>query len=283
MLTKLLPLLKTALYFIFVWFISALILLIIFGVLDLTSGVWALIWFILPLFCSVLLVRKKIRRSANHNLHTEDCKVNTLLQETIPETESGEEKDTSINPAVADILQTLHQNTIEQLSRSIDEFAPAEQTESSATSAVKKTYRLAGTSFCLDNIMQLAIENPDYDMTKKEIIEADMTSERIWLYDFYPETVELVPEPENPHDKNAIKVLIDGLHVGYIKAGSCAHLLKIINESRIRSIECRISGGPYKIVTEEYDDEKDKDVYTLEKDECPYSVVLHIYEASTID
>lgn len=142
-----------------------------------------------------------------------------------------------------------------------------------------RTYKVAGTTHYEDHILSLAIENTNYDMTKKEIIDASMTDEKIWKYEFYPSKVGLVPEPENPYDKNAIKVLVDGEHVGYIKAGSCVHLLKAIDEDRVLGITCTISGGPCKIVTEEYDFEKDKDIYTLDHDERNYSVTLVIREA----
>lgn len=32
--------------------------------------------------------------------------------------------------------------------------------------------------------------------------------------------VQLVPEPENPYDENAIKVLAEGEHIGYVRAAT---------------------------------------------------------------
>ena len=126
--------------------------------------------------------------------------------------------------------------------------------------------------------MTLATENPDYSMTKKELIEAGMTEERIWKCSFSPSSIRLVPEPDNPHDPNAIKVLVDGIHVGYIKQGSCAHIRNIYKNKSIVQVSCEISGGPYKFVSEDYDYEKEKDVYTLEKDTAPFFVHLKITE-----
>ena len=40
--------------------------------------------------------------------------------------------------------------------------------------------------------------------------------------------------------ERSIKVVIDGEHIGHIKAGSCAHLLKVIREGRIHKISCKI-------------------------------------------
>lgn len=143
---------------------------------------------------------------------------------------------------------------------------------------MKKTHRVAGVSFYQDNIMKLAWENSDYDMTKKEIVEDDLTGEKIWKYKFSPRKTELIPEPDNPKDPNAIKVMVDGLHVGYIKSGSCSHVLNVLRDGRCMGIDCEIYGGPYKIVYEEYDYDKDRNAYTLEKEERSFAIELTMYE-----
>ena len=142
----------------------------------------------------------------------------------------------------------------------------------------EKVYKVTGMSHYMDGIMNLAEENEDYDLKKKELIEYEMTDRRIWKYAFSPSETTLVPEPDNPEDPKAIKVLVNSVHVGYIKAGSCAHLLKMIREDRIVDIDCEMYGGPYKYVSEEWDDEKDKFVYEFEKSEVPYGVKLTITE-----
>lgn len=141
-----------------------------------------------------------------------------------------------------------------------------------------KTYKVAGVTHYTENIMNLSSENSDYFLSKRELIEEDLTNERIWKYEFYPERVELVPEPDNPEDRNAIKVIVDDEHVGYIKRGSCTHVHTLLNTGNITGITCTIGGGPYKYISEEYDDERDRDVYTLEKDETTLFVRLEISE-----
>lgn len=140
-----------------------------------------------------------------------------------------------------------------------------------------KTYRVTGLEHYRENILKLALENNDYTKTKRELIDDLMTEERIWKYCFYPLKVDLVPEPENPYDPNAIKVIVDNEHVGYIKKGSCKHLLKVITEGRLCNIDCEIGGGPYKYIHEDYDD-NGNEKYDMERDEIGYSVVLHIVE-----
>ena len=68
--------------------------------------------------------------------------------------------------------------------------------------------------------------------------------------------VSLEPEPNNLYDNTAIKVLIDNYHVGYIKKGSCTHVLQIINSGRIDHLSAVIyrgddddSGDPFYTVT----------------------------------
>lgn len=142
-----------------------------------------------------------------------------------------------------------------------------------------KKYRVTGMSHHMDNIMRLAVENSNYSLTKKELIEYGYVDERIWKNEFYPVSAQLEPEPDNPVDPKAIKVIVDGEHVGYIKSGSCSHLLTVIRENRINKIDCEMFGGPYKYVHEEYDYERGKSTYTLDRDDAPYGVHLLIDEA----
>lgn len=142
----------------------------------------------------------------------------------------------------------------------------------------KKTYQVAGISFREDAVLSLAMENSEYDLSKKEIVEAGSEGERIWKYDFDPVRVSLIPEPDNRQDANAIKVIVDGEHIGYIKSDSCSHVKKLLEEGRIVRIKCEMGGGPYKIVQEDYDDDKDKTVYTVEKDSTNYFAKLIITE-----
>lgn len=135
-----------------------------------------------------------------------------------------------------------------------------------------ETHKVTGMSNYMDNIMNLASENLHYQYTKRELIDEDIVNERVYEYEFYPFKTELIPEPDNPYDPNAVKVIVDCEHVGYIKKGSCSHILKLLREDRIEKIETEIKGGKYKIVL--YDEYED--TYEMEKDEAPFSVHLSI-------
>lgn len=145
-------------------------------------------------------------------------------------------------------------------------------------------HKVAGVSYHTEELLSLGSENYDFDLTKKQLIEEGLTDERVYRTDFYPSKCELIPEPENPEDPKAIKVVVDGVHIGYIKKGSCAHIHKLLHEDRIESVSCEIGGGPYKIVLTDYEDEEDFDEedgeaeesYKLDSGDAPYYATVII-------
>lgn len=130
-------------------------------------------------------------------------------------------------------------------------------------------HKVAGISYRTQALMTLGIKNSDYDLTKKQLVEEWLIGERVYRTDFYASRCELIPEPENPEDPKAIKVVVDGAHIGYIKKGSCAHIHKLLREDRIASVSCEIGGGAYKIVLTDYDEDGDE-TYTMETSTAPY-------------
>ena len=139
-----------------------------------------------------------------------------------------------------------------------------------------KTYHATGMEHRLADLLSLSFENDDFSKSKKALIDEELIGEKIWERDFYTRKVELVPEPDNPYDPKAIKVVADGVHIAYIKRGSCAHLHKVIREGRIEAIKCKIGGGKYKYISEEWEDEKV--TYTMDKGSAPYFVWLYVTE-----
>lgn len=160
----------------------------------------------------------------------------------------------------------------------VQQINPAEPTQAEPTQAEPEKverHRVAGTSFRMTDIMSLGVENDDYSLTKRMMIDEGLIGERVYKMDFYAYDVELLPEPENPEDPRAIRVVVDDVHIGYIKKGSCAHIHNLLREGKIESIECEIKGGQYKILLEDCD-EYGKDTYELEKDEAPIYADLFI-------
>lgn len=139
-------------------------------------------------------------------------------------------------------------------------------------------HKIAGTSYRINDILTLAVENDDYLLSKKDMINDFLYDKKIYQYEFFIHKTELIPEPDNPYDPNAIKVIMDGVHVGYIKKGSCAHVKNLMNSGTILSIKGSIYGGKYKYLAktvELYGDEKPSD-FELEKDETEYGALIEI-------
>lgn len=141
-----------------------------------------------------------------------------------------------------------------------------------------ENHHVAGVTFQgrQEQIKQMGFENDDYHLPKKDFIDTFSEYEKVYAIDFDPVNVELIEEPDNPHDPNAIKVVVDGIHVGYIKSGSCAHIKKLLHTGSIISINAEIHGGDYKYFSEEYDENKCDNVCKIKKDSSKFFVTLQL-------
>lgn len=166
-----------------------------------------------------------------------------------------------------------------------EQWAQKQADAAAAKAAAEKTpekprakferHKVAGTSYHMDAIMALAEENPDYDLTKREIIDDDLVGERIYQYTFADGPVELVDDPGNEYDPNAIKVLVAGQHIGYIKRGSTGRVHNLQRAGRVLGVTAEIYGGKYKVVICD-DDDDGAERYDLIKDETAYGAAIEI-------
>ena len=125
------------------------------------------------------------------------------------------------------------------------------------------SFKVAGISFYQEDIIDsLAVENDVYDMTKKELADSYLINEPVYKYLIPVSDVQLEDEPDNPHDPNAIKVLADGVHIGYVPSRNTNKVRQLLKKSP--TVICDIYGGPSKIVFEDYNDDG-KEVYTMKK------------------
>lgn len=139
--------------------------------------------------------------------------------------------------------------------------------------AKSENFRIAGISHYVDNIVNnLATDNSDYELSSSELIEQYDAGDRIFEYDFDDKDVALVPEPENEHDPNAIRVEVRGVLIGYIKSGSCSHVKNLLKSPDFAGMDLTIGGGKFKRV---YEDENDK--LRVERDSCGFFAELTIY------
>lgn len=140
--------------------------------------------------------------------------------------------------------------------------------------ANQETHKVAGVSYRQDALQALGTVNPDYARTKRDLENEGLTEEWIYEYTFAPKKVELIHEPDNPYSENgnAVRVVMDGQHIGYIKSGSSAHVLKLIQEGRIQRVDGFIGGGRKKQLA--WDDDNEK--YVVEQDSLPFYARLTI-------
>ena len=150
-------------------------------------------------------------------------------------------------------------------------YEPIKQQKATIHDELLKTenHRVAGVSHYEKNLLLLANKNDNFMLNKKQLVKKTLLNKNIYEYTFFPKKVELIEEPDNEYDPNAVKVLIDGQHVGYIKRGSTSHVKKILNSNNVKEITAKILGGRYKYV-------EGMDPYEMETDRDPYRITLSI-------
>lgn len=134
-------------------------------------------------------------------------------------------------------------------------------------------FNVAGYEHYMKNVMKtLACPNNDYDLSKSELMDFYGLDERVYQYDNNSFNADLVPDQNNIHDKNAIKIVVDDLVVGYVKKGSVSKVKKLMEDPKYLYSAVELKGGKYKLLWED-EDEK----VHLEKGELPYSVHLYVF------
>ena len=134
------------------------------------------------------------------------------------------------------------------------------------------SFKVAGTSFRKEEISSVALENDDYNLSKKDLVDDNHVDERVYKYNPTTVTAELVPEPDNPHSSDAIKVVADGVHIGYVPSEKNKTVRKVLESKNIKEISCEIYGGDYKIVEEDEDGG-----YSLETERQNFGAEVTIY------
>lgn len=116
---------------------------------------------------------------------------------------------------------------------------------------VKEDFHVAGSSYYSANIKKLACANEDWKKSGKKLAAEGKVMEKIFRYTYINKPVKLIPEPKNPHDKNAVAVYVAGEQVGYIPAEDAPHVRQVLSSKKIKYISSFIGGGDYKVVSED--------------------------------
>ena len=114
---------------------------------------------------------------------------------------------------------------------------------------------LAGADHYREDILKIVKKNPNTGSGKRE-------------YSFYPLDcdAELIPEPENVADKNAVKVMAKGVKVGYIPAENAEAIKGFLKSGMITGCRVKILGGNYFENGQEHPGTIHGDVYISIKD-----------------
>jgi len=125
-----------------------------------------------------------------------------------------------------------------------------------------KTFNVVGTKYrdksditsALKYISKNSWSDKYQGMTNKEI--EDSFEKTFKFSNFSTPDFDLIPEPSNEYDTNAIRVFIDGSNIGYLPRSEANQVIEYINDKSnyVASGIVSITGGPYK----EYD-------YTIDK------------------
>lgn len=116
------------------------------------------------------------------------------------------------------------------------------------------SFQVAGVNYRIDNVQKLADHIKKFDMPASKIIEIGYANKKIYKDYYKTAPVELRPEPTNQHDPNAIMVLINGIHVGYVPQGETQFVRQFLNAPA--EISAKITGGEYRVVMSEDNDNK---------------------------
>ena len=106
---------------------------------------------------------------------------------------------------------------------------------------------IVGEAYRKRDICSVVSGNRMYNLPDNEFIEKFEVRKNVYRYKYRETDATLVPEPTNPHDHNAIKVMIDNFHVGYIPAEMCVELKNKLKS--IKLVTAKIYGGDYKYHT----------------------------------
>ncbi|MEF9623001.1 HIRAN domain-containing protein [Streptococcus dysgalactiae] len=151
------------------------------------------------------------------------------------------------------------------------------------------SFRVAGVTNYKKSVKQachdIAEDNgiPEYskyysNLTTKEIREElKEFGDRIFKYqDLSATDVELIPEPDNKYDNNAIKVLIFNNFVGYVPSKIARTIRHYFEDDKYSFISvAEVKGGPYK----EWDDYEEK-VITNNDLDIGFEIYLSIVDSS---
>lgn len=113
------------------------------------------------------------------------------------------------------------------------------------TSLKQTKFKVTGTKYYEKNILKLGEKNSYYSKVTKKNLESQGNIYKYIFNDSYQ--VDLINDTDNHVNPYAIKVLFNGIHVGYIKDGSLTRVRNLLKDSY--SLYGKIKSGPHKTLS----------------------------------
>lgn len=111
------------------------------------------------------------------------------------------------------------------------------------------TFHGTGIQYHIKEIESVGQPGKEYwNKSDAELLSDREPGTRIWAYSFWDLNAALEPEPDNPKDPNAIRIMLNGVCCGYVPADLCAQIRPLL--SKMTDVEAVIYGGPCKDITE---------------------------------
>lgn len=117
-------------------------------------------------------------------------------------------------------------------------------------------YQVAGVSYHQDAVRFLLKESADWNKTGEQLVKEGKVGRKIYRYEALHAYADLQPEPENQQDKNAIKVIISGQHIGYIGQSENIRVGSILRDPSPKRVLANVYGGDYKVVSSDGEETK---------------------------
>lgn len=141
----------------------------------------------------------------------------------------------------------------------------------------REKIKITGVKHYADNIKSLMFENDEYSLSNTDLLDTYIEGDNIPEYISTATHVELIPEPDNQYDPNAIRVEIEGVKVGYVKSGSCSHVKNLLKSPNFKYV--MIDKLIYGNIKHVYSDENDKDYIEVREYDSP---VVHLMIVSEV-
>lgn len=110
-----------------------------------------------------------------------------------------------------------------------------------------KRFEVAGVFYHKNAVRSAANKRNDFSLSDEDFRSSHSDGKRVFQYYFSRNSkVDLVEEPENLHDQNAIAVYVNGEKIGYVPANLAPELHSILKQEY--SVSAFLKGGPRRWV-----------------------------------